>query len=42
MKLVSAELNDFKSIQKTKIEFEEDYTCLVGISGSGKTTILKY
>ena len=41
MKLVSAELNDFKSIQKTKIEFEEDYTCLVGISGSGKTTILK-
>ena len=41
MKLVSVELNDFKSIQKTKIEFEDDYTCLVGISGSGKTTILK-
>ena len=41
MKLVDVKLNDFKSIQETKIKFEDDYTCLVGISGSGKTNILK-
>ena len=41
MKLLDATLHNYKSIIKTHIEFQPDVTCLVGITGSGKTAILE-
>ena len=41
MKIVKAKLYDYKSIIKTEIEFQNDITCLVGLTGAGKTSILE-
>ena len=41
MKIVEAKLYDYKSIIKTEIKFQDDLTCLVGITGAGKTSILE-
>ena len=41
MKIVKAKLYDYKSIIKTEVEFQNDITCLVGLTGAGKTSILE-
>ena len=41
MRLLSADFFCYKSIIKTTMDFEKDITCLVGITGAGKTSILE-
>jgi len=41
MKIIDATLYDYKSIIKTQTKFQEDVTCLVGVTGAGKTSILE-
>ncbi len=41
MKIVEAKLFDYKSIIKTEIKIQEDLTCLVGVTGAGKTAVLE-
>ncbi len=40
MHLKSLELINFKNHQKSKLQFSEEINCIVGLNGSGKTTIL--
>ena len=41
MRLLSAHFFCYKSIIETTMNFEKDITCLVGITGAGKTSILE-
>ena len=41
LKLLEATLYNYKSIIETHIKFQPDITCLVGITGAGKTSILE-
>ena len=41
LKLLEATLYNYKSIIETHIKFQPDVTCLVGITGAGKTSILE-
>lgn len=41
MKIKQCHFYDYKSIVDTQTEFQPDITCLAGITGSGKTSILK-
>ena len=41
MKLESAKFHCYKSIIETNMDFESDITCLVGMTGAGKTSILE-
>ena len=41
MRLLSADFFCYKSIIETTMNFEKDITCLVGITGAGKTSILE-
>ena len=41
MKLVEATLYNYKSIIEAHIKFQPDITCLVGMTGAGKTSILE-
>ena len=41
MKLESAKFHCYKSIIETNMDFEPDITCLVGMTGAGKTSILE-
>lgn len=40
MRLDNIEIRNYKSCEKTSIEFERPLTALIGINGSGKTSIL--
>jgi predicted ATP-dependent endonuclease of OLD family len=39
MKIKSVRIRNFRSIKEQTIEFD-DYTCLVGANGSGKSNVL--
>ena len=41
MRLLNADFFCYKSIIETTMNFEKDITCLVGITGAGKTSILE-
>ena len=41
MKLKSAKFHCYKSIIETNMDFQPDITCLVGMTGAGKTSILE-
>ena len=41
MKLLEAKLYNYKSITSAHIKVQPDITCLVGITGAGKTSILE-
>lgn len=41
MKLVHAKLLNYKSIIETDLDLQSDITCLVGMTGAGKTSVLE-
>ena len=41
MYLKNIELSNFKMFEKLKLDFEKDYTILVGVNGVGKSTVLE-
>ncbi len=41
MKIQKAHIKNFRCFEDISIEFDPNYTCLVGVNGSGKTTILE-
>ena len=41
MKLVKAKLLNYRSIIDAELKIQEDITCLVGMTGSGKTSVLE-